>query len=300
VTGENAATEPASASTDATPTKPPRVWHLFAIWAGAMAATFVPFMVAAGIFFAQRPGLLNNPRRQERVFERFLHDPMTMLASYAWVPTVQIIAALLVGALAYEPLRTRLRLGPGTFGPLRMLVASVGIVATSAALAIAVRLLPGYDDSTIDSFFRFVTALDGASWWLLLLLSGVIAPFAEELFYRGALQSRFVDRFGPATGITVTSVLFGFAHLTALHGLSAFVLGAYLGWIAWISGSCRAAIVAHVVNNSLAVLGAGAATSGEPVVLSHAVPLALFWTAVSLLCATSLSRWARPSTAPGS
>jgi membrane protease YdiL (CAAX protease family) len=84
-----------------------------------------------------------------------------------------------------------------------------------------------------------------------VLVIGVLAGTAEELFFRAYMQTRLGERLRPALAVLVTSAGFAFLHLEWLHALLAFVLGLYLGWITERAGSALPAIACHVVNNAL-------------------------------------------------
>ena len=73
----------------------------------------------------------------------------------------------------------------------------------------------------------------------------------EELFFRGYLQSRLVQRWGRWMGIGVSSLAFGFIHFDPLHSTFAFCIGLFLGWVADRSGSIRPAMFMHVLNNTV-------------------------------------------------
>jgi len=80
----------------------------------------------------------------------------------------------------------------------------------------------------------------------LALLSGV----AEEVFFRGVLQAQI--------GIIGASVIFGAAHIwrkTALsYGVYAMLIGGYFGGLYRVTGNLWVPIVAHIVNNFIALL----------------------------------------------
>jgi membrane protease YdiL (CAAX protease family) len=79
---------------------------------------------------------------------------------------------------------------------------------------------------------------------LLALVSG----FAEEMFFRGALQ--------PELGLVAASVVFGLAHLVprwplVLWSLFAVAIGFVFGWVFDWTGSLWAPAIAHVVVNGV-------------------------------------------------
>jgi membrane protease YdiL (CAAX protease family) len=83
----------------------------------------------------------------------------------------------------------------------------------------------------------------------------------EELFFRGLVQTRLVERFGPFAGIAVASLLFGAAHLTAWNGWRTFVYawavaagGVVLGLLRYLTGRLGPGIVAHAFFNAQAML----------------------------------------------
>jgi membrane protease YdiL (CAAX protease family) len=82
-------------------------------------------------------------------------------------------------------------------------------------------------------------------------------------------------------------VLFGAAHLDLVHGVAAFLLGAYLGAVAWRAGSVRTPMLCHAANNSLAVLGVQGAVpelggAGDPWLAALALALAALCLALAL------------------
>lgn len=98
-------------------------------------------------------------------------------------------------------------------------------------------------------------------WTILVLVVCVGAPFFEELFFRGLLQGQLVQRFGPAVGIVVTSVVFGAAHIANDPGTVGFVLalsvaagGLVLGTVRYLCGRLGSSMVTHSLFNLTAVI----------------------------------------------
>ncbi len=162
--------------------------------------------------------------------------------------------ALLLGALSPAPWRRRLRLEPSPLGWGGLGLAVLGFLALSTVSDSVVRLLGMQDRGTIG---RLVIAFEDASPGALVLGVlgvGLAAGAAEELFFRGFVQSRLVERWGRWAGVAVTALAFGVYHLDALQGGFAVAVGLYLGWLTDRAGSVRPAAAAHVVNNSAWVL----------------------------------------------
>lgn len=85
-----------------------------------------------------------------------------------------------------------------------------------------------------------------------------LGPLVEELLFRGALLSALLRRMGTGPAIAVSAVLFACVHLPDLGLLwyavpNLALLAAVLAWLRLRSGSLWPAVVAHGVNNLLAV-----------------------------------------------
>ena len=102
-----------------------------------------------------------------------------------------------------------------------VVVAIVVAVGVSLALA-ALNLLPG-------SVIGEVAATDPTFLLGLAALSVVVVAPVEEFVFRGVIQRRLRDRFGPAPAIVGASLLFGSMHLANYTGrLVPVVAGAFL------------------------------------------------------------------------
>jgi membrane protease YdiL (CAAX protease family) len=109
----------------------------------------------------------------------------------------------------------------------------------------------------------------GINWKILTFVTaGLLAPIAEELFFRGLVQSLlrryFGDAAGPGSGrpwlaIVVTSVFFTMMHAGAPNTLPAiFFLSLALGYIYERSGRLTGPILLHImfnIPNLLMVIG---------------------------------------------
>lgn len=116
-----------------------------------------------------------------------------------------------------------------------------------------------------------ITDVHGVGWLIALcILASVGAPVLEELFFRGlllkALMRRFAKadrtvrgrRWGAATSIVISSLVFGALHVTgsgaAVLLLQTGILGAALALITLKTGRLGPGIGAHVTNNSIALI----------------------------------------------
>jgi membrane protease YdiL (CAAX protease family) len=83
------------------------------------------------------------------------------------------------------------------------------------------------------------------------LLVVVLAPIAEELFFRGWIYTGLRQRFGFGLTLGLTSFLFAIGHWEKTHLYAAAVLpvGLALGWVRERTGSTRATALFHGLYN---------------------------------------------------
>jgi hypothetical protein len=238
-----------------------------------MAGGELPSMRTMDSFYATLPGIL-----LEATF------------SGSWLGAVALIAA----AFSATPLVPRLGLVPARIGRAAWVLVPLGGLAVSQAVDHAFTLWGGRG-GTLDTLLEALASARGLSLVVTVLVVGVLSATCEELFFRGYLQRRLVERFGPALGITLPALLFGIAHFDLHHGTFAFLFGAFVGWAAWRAGSTWIAIAAHVANNTLSVLAlaAGLDDAKAPAAVQAIV------LGASVVIVVLVVRWFRGSTAAG-
>ncbi len=92
----------------------------------------------------------------------------------------------------------------------------------------------------------------GVSFNLIML--ALIPGFCEEILFRGYAQRQFERASGPAGGILLSGVLFGMYHLRPSQVLPLVMLGLYLAYLTWRTGSLWPAVLVHILHNGLAVV----------------------------------------------
>jgi len=100
---------------------------------------------------------------------------------------------------------------------------------------------------------------DHGSLFIKLLLMAVAPALFEEVFFRGVIQRNFERAGGAIVGVLLTGVLFGLFHLRFSQALPLIVIGIYLGYLAWCTGSLWVPILVHFANNALATVFASVA-----------------------------------------
>lgn len=211
----------------------PRLYH-----AGAGSA--LPPTIAVGILFA---GIA------------------TMLAAGVLGASVgaPILATLVVGevVLAALPLLAlrRLDLRRSALGIQR---APAGLYAAAALLGVSfwylnvrlVSLLP-FDETRLRSLSGVVEQPP----LVIALLALAVAPaIAEEILFRGAVQRSLATRLFPPAAIVLTSLVFAGYHMSLLQLVPTFTLAIVLGTLAHRGRSVFPAMLAHLLNNTMAIL----------------------------------------------
>lgn len=81
----------------------------------------------------------------------------------------------------------------------------------------------------------------------------ILPALGEELLFRGALQG-LMRPCGSAAAVFGPALLFALLHLDVAQGLTAFLCGMFLGWLAERTGSVLPGMLLHLLNNSIAFL----------------------------------------------
>lgn len=135
------------------------------------------------------------------------------------------------------------------------LAATLGLMATLAVVLVVVEVLglSASDHSTVQS------AQDNPQILLPLIpLSILVTGPAEELLFRGIIQTRLQEGFGTAAAVLLATLVFTLVHIPAYYGPGLpttlgilFVLGLFLGGIYEYTGNLVVPIVAHGLYNAI-------------------------------------------------
>lgn len=170
----------------------------------------------------------------------------------------QVVLIVLSVALAARAFRSGLRRGLGLSGrrwfldSLRAVIALLAVWPVCIALVyVTTRLMPDSWQQT-HSVLTFVRSASGA--WLAVTVAAtvVLAPIAEELFWRGLLQSMLRRRFGPWASVLIASGAFACIHVVsgpqAIPAL--FALAVVLGYSYERTGRLLAPMLIHALFNA--------------------------------------------------
>jgi len=219
-----------------------RIWGYWATLGWALLAFIVSQCVAIALLLWLRVAdvetLLANP-----------FDGVTVTLFLLIANPIMIAVIALAVRCARAPLAEYLAL---VWPPRREII--VGIVALVAVIAIgdALLLLSGRD--LVTSFQTQSYATAAAEGWLVPMAAAaiILAPAGEEVMFRGFLfrgWARSERSAWPA--IVVISVLWAVLHVQYDWAgmLQIFIVGLFLGWIRWRSGSALLTFVLHALFN---------------------------------------------------
>ena len=132
-----------------------------------------------------------------------------------------------------------------------------GVAALVSATAVGVvtqKIFGDFDSSAGELLTQFKS--DTVSLLLLALGVGIIAPIVEEVCFRGMFWGALAKRGVNPWWVTIwTSVAFAAFHLEPVRFPLLFATGLILGYLRQRTGRLGAGIVAHMVNNLVAVAG---------------------------------------------
>ncbi|MDY6799898.1 MAG: type II CAAX endopeptidase family protein [Bacteroidota bacterium] len=93
------------------------------------------------------------------------------------------------------------------------------------------------------------------SLWFNIFMIGILPALGEELIFRGVLQRLFAEwTKNIHWGIFIAAFLFSFMHIQFYGFIPRLILGVLFGYLFYVSGSIWIPILAHFINNTMAVV----------------------------------------------
>jgi len=244
---------------------------------------------------------MTSPSPSEERTTSLYHAPSVMQAVLLVVGAIAcLLAAAIAGASGgLDPVvligvgELGLAVVPVAYALRRRDAAAVGLRPTSGRFVIAGAFvgssLWALNAIVVDRFVSPDPALErminDSPLPLVLGCAAVLPPIAEELVFRGVLARTLANRLPAAAAIVLSAAAFSLYHLNAAQAFPTFSLGLALGYIALRADSIVPTMIAHALNNAIAIVLPRIAPSLElPVIATSAVALAL--TAGGLVLAT--------------
>jgi hypothetical protein len=162
--------------------------------------------------------------------------------------------ALAGARLSPLKMRSRLALRPAKAGWGALLLLVIGTLGAGMA-AINLVQLTGIraNQGSNQVLSTMANQSSPAEFAVLIAVVSLLPAVCEELLFRGYAQTRLVARWGSTWGIAVSALMFGLVHVDPVQTPDMILLGGYLGWAAYRTGSTRTSIICHLINNAVAV-----------------------------------------------
>lgn len=107
---------------------------------------------------------------------------------------------------------------------------------------------------TNDQIILQESAYEPFTTYAILAGSVLIAPFCEELFFRGFVFSGLLHDLSPFWAVMISSALFAVAHADPGSFIPLFAIGLCLAYLRWRTGSTWASMSLHILNNLLGTI----------------------------------------------
>ena len=124
----------------------------------------------------------------------------------------------------------------------------VVILQASFVITFRIREFPA---AQFTSDYKMLDKMPLWTAWIMLMMSSVVAGICEETGYRGFLQVPLEKKYGPASAILVTSIIFTSIHLSKAWAYPIiphiFFASVLLGILAYKSGSLIPGIIGHSI-----------------------------------------------------
>lgn len=209
-----------------------------ALFLGSQTLVSTAFSIAAALTVIVETGSLD------------LFQMLEVLMAYVTPITLASNLFTLVFLLLFFPLRRKNPLREFQLRPVPSLAAA-GAVSLApllyAAVTLALSLLPA---AWMEDYIQASSTLDGTGLIPFLAIA-LAAPLAEEVIFRGLIQSRLALALPGWPAVVLSALLFALCHGQPVWMGYAFVLGMVLGIMAWRTGSILPSILTHIVFNAI-------------------------------------------------
>lgn len=174
-----------------------------------------------------------------------------------WMPLLATLQSIGLAVVVY-----RFLLSPGVCNlerlglrPVRLREVALG-VAAGLGLWLAAAAIERATSAVAPAFLGGWTLLraDNRAGEMLILAAGIlVAPMAEEIFFRGYVLPKWSAARGPLFAAIASSALFAALHLDPVAYPAIFAVGLALAWLTWRTRSLAPAVVAHAAFNLISL-----------------------------------------------
>ena len=92
-------------------------------------------------------------------------------------------------------------------------------------------------------------SVENIPWYAIFIINALIPAIAEELMFRGAMQS-LLSEFGTSVSIVTTAVCFSIIHMDISNIAGSFIFGLFCGYLTYSFTSLIPAFLVHLICNS--------------------------------------------------
>jgi membrane protease YdiL (CAAX protease family) len=130
------------------------------------------------------------------------------------------------------------------------LLVGVGVLVLSAVIQATLQAVGVRQTQLVD--LQCVREFPLPGFLAVVLAGGVLAPIAEELYFRGFVFRTYLQTRGPLVAYGATSLLFAVLHLNLPALLPILILSLIFCYAYRRTGSIVPSVVGHALNNSAA------------------------------------------------
>ncbi len=135
---------------------------------------------------------------------------------------------------------------------LLVLIAALPLLLLSGILGQIINHIFPVSEAYLEILQNLITVQQEGLWFTIFVV-GILPGVCEEVMFRGFILNALRKK-GVWYGIILTAVLFGAFHLDPFRFLPATLLGIWLGYLAVKTNSLFVPVLAHFLQNSLAIL----------------------------------------------
>lgn len=119
---------------------------------------------------------------------------------------------------------------------------------------VAVEALDSWIGISKEGIDRLQKVATQPSLAVSLIAIAVMPAIGEEILFRGVLARGLASRFVPAVSIVASAVVFSAFHMSLIQAAPTLLLGLVYGYLALNARSAIPTMIAHLLNNSFAIL----------------------------------------------
>lgn len=177
---------------------------------------------------------------------------MYLMTVVIWV--ISMLCYALIGKLRKYPISTALKRNPSP----PIMFAIVTAFAFGSRFLVSVYYSLSTNITVLDESIKMAESslpdmATPSQLVLALLCSIVIAPYFEEILFRGMIMDELLKIMRPWIAIIIQAIAFGVMHGVLFQSIFAFVIGIALGFIYYRTKNIRIAVFFHCMFNFSAI-----------------------------------------------